>query len=101
MYQATMEHSDAADIFIGAAAVADYRPAQVADQKIKKKADTTSIDMVKTKDILAEVAAIKANGTPIVSSRNPGCTTSRTPPNPASAMDQRTGPTRCPRNSAE
>ena len=47
-----------ADIYIGAAAVADYTPRQVAPQKIKKTADsqTLTLELVRTPDILAEVA---------------------------------------------
>lgn len=45
------------DIFIGAAAVADYRPANVAEQKIKKSNDAMSIELVKNPDIIATVAA--------------------------------------------
>ncbi len=48
-----------ADIYIGAAAVSDYTPRQVAAQKLKKTADSQSlvIELVRTPDILAEVAA--------------------------------------------
>lgn len=46
-----------ADIYIGAAAVADYTPVQVAGQKIKKSAQTLTLQLVRTPDILAEVAA--------------------------------------------
>ncbi|GAA6135419.1 bifunctional phosphopantothenoylcysteine decarboxylase/phosphopantothenate--cysteine ligase CoaBC [Oceaniserpentilla sp. 4NH20-0058] len=45
------------DIFIGAAAVADYRPADVCDQKIKKNQDEMQIRLVKNPDIIATVAA--------------------------------------------
>ena len=47
-----------ADIYIGAAAVSDYTPRHVAPQKLKKTADSQSlvIDLVRTPDILAEVA---------------------------------------------
>lgn len=45
------------DIFIGAAAVADYRPANVAEQKIKKSNDAMNIELVKNPDIIATVAA--------------------------------------------
>lgn len=45
------------DVFIGTAAVADYRPSEVAPGKIKKTADELSIELVKTPDILSEVAA--------------------------------------------
>ena len=44
------------DIFIGAAAVADYRPADVAEQKIKKSQDAMQISLVKNPDIIATVA---------------------------------------------
>jgi phosphopantothenoylcysteine decarboxylase/phosphopantothenate--cysteine ligase len=47
-----------ADVYIGAAAVADYAPAQVQAQKIKKSgAGTLTLELVRTPDILAEVAA--------------------------------------------
>jgi phosphopantothenoylcysteine decarboxylase/phosphopantothenate--cysteine ligase len=46
-----------ADIFIGTAAVADYRPAQPAARKIKKTNEQLGIDMTRTVDILASVAA--------------------------------------------
>ncbi|OYY74667.1 MAG: bifunctional 4'-phosphopantothenoylcysteine decarboxylase/phosphopantothenoylcysteine synthetase [Gammaproteobacteria bacterium 28-57-27] len=47
------------DIFIATAAVADYRPADPATQKIKKHADTLSIELIKNPDILSEVAALE------------------------------------------
>lgn len=46
------------DIFIGAAAVSDYRPQGAAPQKIKKNAATMSIDLVRSPDILASVTAL-------------------------------------------
>ena len=48
-----------ADLFVGAAAVADYAPAHRADQKIKKDAAKLSLELAPTPDILAEVAALK------------------------------------------
>jgi len=45
------------DIFISTAAVADYRPARAADQKIKKTSDTLDLCMERTADVLATVAA--------------------------------------------
>lgn len=45
------------DIFIGVAAVADYRPAQVQPDKIKKTGDTLTLELIRNPDILAEVAA--------------------------------------------
>ncbi len=46
-----------ADAYVGAAAVADYAPAQVASGKIKKKDEQLTLELVRTPDILAEVAA--------------------------------------------
>ncbi len=58
MHDAVLEHAAGSDIYIGAAAISDYRPGVVREQKIKKKADTLTIDMVKSRDILAEVSAL-------------------------------------------
>ncbi len=60
MYDQVMSHVPDSDIFISAAAVADYRPAQKADQKIKKTDDNNmTINLVKNPDILAEVGRHK------------------------------------------
>lgn len=59
MYIATHEYFNSVDVAICAAAVADYKPQQVADQKIKKKTATFTIELEKTKDILASIGAIK------------------------------------------
>jgi len=48
-------------IFIGCAAVADYRAANVAEEKIKKQGDEIIIKMVKNPDIVAGVAALSVN----------------------------------------
>ena len=45
-----------ADLYIGAAAVADYTPQQVSGSKIKKTGETLTLALVRTADILAEVA---------------------------------------------
>ena len=58
MHDAVMERVAAVDIFIGVAAVADYRPKAVAEQKIKKGPDTLVIELERNPDILANVAAI-------------------------------------------
>jgi len=58
MYAATHENVAEANIFVAAAAVSDYRPADCATQKIKKSKETTSIELVPTEDILASVAAL-------------------------------------------
>lgn len=58
MYQSTMEHISDCDIFIASAAVADFRPLAIAEQKMKKSGlDTMTIEMVKNPDIVATVAA--------------------------------------------
>jgi phosphopantothenoylcysteine decarboxylase/phosphopantothenate--cysteine ligase len=56
MYTATHEVIGDADIFIAAAAVADYRPAKLVEQKIKKNDESMSLDLVRCPDILASVA---------------------------------------------
>ena len=48
----------AADVYIGTAAVADYRPAAPAGQKIKKDRDAFTVELVRNPDILSEVAAL-------------------------------------------
>lgn len=47
------------DVFIGVAAVADYTPADVSSEKIKKRGDTLILELTRTPDILAEVSAGK------------------------------------------
>ena len=59
MYIAAHKHFPSATIAILSAAVADYKPKEVASQKIKKKDPSLSIELVKTKDILASLGAIK------------------------------------------
>ncbi|KZN51133.1 bifunctional phosphopantothenoylcysteine decarboxylase/phosphopantothenate--cysteine ligase CoaBC [Pseudoalteromonas luteoviolacea] len=49
------------DIFIGCAAVADYRAADIAEQKIKKQGDEMTLTLVKNPDIIAEVASLTRN----------------------------------------
>jgi len=57
MYDAVMQEFAGTDIFIGTAAVADYRPANPAACKIKKVSDQLEVCMERTVDILAAVAA--------------------------------------------
>jgi phosphopantothenoylcysteine decarboxylase/phosphopantothenate--cysteine ligase len=59
MYDAVHRELPTMDIFISAAAVADYRPPQAQAQKIKKTGDTMHLDLVKAPDILASVSASK------------------------------------------
>jgi phosphopantothenoylcysteine decarboxylase/phosphopantothenate--cysteine ligase len=58
MRDATLARAGDAHIYIGAAAISDYRPNEIAPQKIKKHQDTLSLDMVRSPDVLAEVAAL-------------------------------------------
>lgn len=58
MLQCALDHAATADVFIGCAAVADYRPADVSGQKIKKSDDTISLTLRKNPDIIASVAQL-------------------------------------------
>jgi phosphopantothenoylcysteine decarboxylase / phosphopantothenate---cysteine ligase len=59
MYMACCLHFEEADIIVFSAAVADYRPAKVASQKIKKNDNRFSIEMVKNIDIAGEFGKYK------------------------------------------
>ena len=59
MYNAVMSEIDDADIIVMAAAVADYTPAQVSDEKLKKKDGDMSVEMKRTRDIFKEAGKIK------------------------------------------
>ena len=61
MYQACHQFYANVDVVIAAAAVADYKPKNVALQKIKKAADSFVIELEKTKDILASLGLEKKN----------------------------------------
>jgi len=61
MYNAVHSEFKNCDIAILSAAVADFTPLKVASQKIKKKEDTLTITLKKTKDILASLGAIKSS----------------------------------------
>ena len=57
MHDAVAQHLDGCDVFIGVAAVADYRPAHAQAQKIKKTSDAgMALDLVQNPDIIASVA---------------------------------------------
>ena len=58
MHAAVMDQVSEATVFIGAAAVADYRPSQLASQKIKKTDPEITIKLERTQDILGDVAAL-------------------------------------------
>ena len=61
MYNACHLYYEDVDVAIAAAAVADYKPKNVALQKIKKAEDDFTIELEKTKDILASLGKIKKN----------------------------------------
>jgi phosphopantothenoylcysteine decarboxylase/phosphopantothenate--cysteine ligase len=61
MYNAVFEYYKNTDIAIAAAAVADYKPSNVATQKIKKSADQFLINLSPTQDILKEMGRLKKN----------------------------------------
>jgi phosphopantothenoylcysteine decarboxylase/phosphopantothenate--cysteine ligase len=58
MHDAVMANVHVCDVFIAAAAVADYRPANKCPQKIKKSESVITLELERTADILAEVAAL-------------------------------------------
>lgn len=60
MYEACMQHYGDYKIIVMAAAVADYRPSTVADQKIKKSDNELTLSLIKTKDILLEAGKRKS-----------------------------------------
>ncbi|MEJ7766185.1 MAG: bifunctional phosphopantothenoylcysteine decarboxylase/phosphopantothenate--cysteine ligase CoaBC [Chitinophagaceae bacterium] len=62
MYDACLAQFDDNDIAIMSAAVADYTPISVATNKIKKKEDTLTLELIKTKDILQTLGKRKKNG---------------------------------------
>jgi phosphopantothenoylcysteine decarboxylase/phosphopantothenate--cysteine ligase len=62
MFRAVMQNAPDADIIIKAAAVADYRPKTVADNKLKKSDDAMSIPLERTKDILGTLGGSKREG---------------------------------------
>jgi len=61
MFNVCHQFYDDVDVMIAAAAVADYKPKIVSEQKIKKKADNFVIELVTTRDILASLGLKKRN----------------------------------------
>ena len=66
MRAAVMRELANASVFIGAAAVADYRPARRAENKIKKSGERLTLELEPTPDILAEVSANRRDGLLVV-----------------------------------
>ena len=62
MYEAVMAHANESDIIIKSAAVADYTPSTVANEKMKKSDSDLSIALSRTKDILLELGQKKRDG---------------------------------------
>lgn len=60
MHQQALKSAVENQIFIGCAAVADYRVAQVAEQKIKKSSDEITLTLIKNPDIIADVAHLQS-----------------------------------------
>ena len=60
MYRESMKEFESYDVIVMAAAVADYTPKAISDQKIKKESDAFSLELVKTKDILFEAGKRKS-----------------------------------------
>jgi phosphopantothenoylcysteine decarboxylase/phosphopantothenate--cysteine ligase len=58
MYRVVHDEIGGTDIFIGCAAVADYRPREAAEQKLKRKAAEMDLALVRSPDTLASVAAL-------------------------------------------
>ena len=62
MAQVVKDEIEGKSVFIGSAAVVDYRPSQPADQKIKKKVQTLTLALEKTPDILTYVSKHRQDG---------------------------------------
>ncbi|HSQ34199.1 MAG TPA: bifunctional phosphopantothenoylcysteine decarboxylase/phosphopantothenate--cysteine ligase CoaBC [Peptostreptococcaceae bacterium] len=59
MYEAVVDNMDESDVIVKSAAVADYKPKNVADKKIKKKDEDMFIELSRNKDIAQEIGKIK------------------------------------------
>ena len=62
MSRAVAGESANTSVFIGAAAIADYRPSERAGEKIKKSEETLTLTLERTPDVLSQVAASRSNG---------------------------------------
>lgn len=62
MFEAVIQEVDTADVVVKAAAVADYTPISVADQKLKKQEENLVVEFKRTQDILAELGRLKKPG---------------------------------------
>jgi phosphopantothenoylcysteine decarboxylase/phosphopantothenate--cysteine ligase len=64
MYRSVHEHLDGVDIFIGAAAISDYRPERTAEQKIKKTGEQLKLTLARAPDTLRSVANLEPGRRP-------------------------------------
>lgn len=62
MYEAVLSRASDMDLIIKAAAVADYRPAVISSEKIKKGDGNLTVELQRNPDILAELGALKKDG---------------------------------------
>ncbi|HEX3183612.1 MAG TPA: bifunctional phosphopantothenoylcysteine decarboxylase/phosphopantothenate--cysteine ligase CoaBC [Pyrinomonadaceae bacterium] len=62
MSRAVASETAKASVFIGAAAIADYRPSERVGEKIKKSEETLTLTLERTPDVLSQVAASRSNG---------------------------------------
>jgi phosphopantothenoylcysteine decarboxylase/phosphopantothenate--cysteine ligase len=66
MHDAVLSELPTCDLLVMAAAPADYRPASIAERKMKKISERMTLELVRTEDILAEVARRKRKGQGVV-----------------------------------
>ena len=66
MQKAIASHADSVDAIVMTAAVADYRPKEVATQKMKKQGLDTIVELVRNPDILAELGAQRSGKRPVL-----------------------------------
>jgi phosphopantothenoylcysteine decarboxylase/phosphopantothenate--cysteine ligase len=66
MSSAVLQEIDKATVFVGAAAVADYKPSNRTDQKIKKHSASITLELERTPDILAQVSSNRNEGTLVI-----------------------------------
>ena len=59
MFERAKQHHSSSDLVVFSAAVADYRPKKVFDQKVKKESDSMTIELEKTEDIAFELGQLK------------------------------------------
>jgi len=62
LYEAALEHAAGADLTIATAAVADWRPAQRSDSKVKKTGEDLTVRLTPNPDVLAELGRSKGSG---------------------------------------